>query len=110
MSAAFTRVIQQKQLAIKEGVNIITNIIKTTPAPTGFTTHELYKLALEQPPPPDYQPYTQQTTPPPPKLVNRGGKNNIPLVTPQPTHPEHPVRSIAYVVRVCLSNSCPESS
>ncbi|GLB39197.1 hypothetical protein LshimejAT787_0603590 [Lyophyllum shimeji] len=103
MSAALTRVLQQKQLAINEGVKIIRNIVKTTPAPTGFTTQELYKLALKQPPPPDYRPLTPRPSPTTPaKLVNRGGQNNIKVEAPQPPHPEHPIRSISLLKRRIL--------
>ncbi|KAF8067885.1 hypothetical protein FPV67DRAFT_1163167 [Lyophyllum atratum] len=100
MSAAFNRVVQQNQLALREGVKIVRNILATTPAPTGFTTNELFKLALKEAPPAEYQPPVQPTPPPVPTMHKH--KKRPKLEVPEAPHPEHPVRSMSFLKRHIL--------
>ncbi|KAF5383212.1 hypothetical protein D9615_004954 [Tricholomella constricta] len=96
MSAAFQRVVQQNQTALKEGVAIVRNIIAKNPPPTGYTTLELYKLAIKEQPSPEFKPPTQHTIPTRPKLDAKGQiKQATP--SPEPPNPTHPVRSMTFL-------------
>ncbi|KAG5654543.1 hypothetical protein H0H81_000064 [Sphagnurus paluster] len=99
MNTPFARVLraaEHNQLAIREGASLVRKVIEKTNAPAGFTIHELYNLALKQRPSPDFAPPT-----PEPKLpVPKGTKQKTEV--PAPPHPEHPVRSMAFMKRHIL--------
>ncbi|KAG6855873.1 hypothetical protein H0H87_009827 [Tephrocybe sp. NHM501043] len=102
MSLPFQRVVLANSLALRGGVSVVRDILaKNTPA-AGFTTDEIYKLAIQQPPPPDYyNPHTEAGSRfPPIPTPKMKGKAKIP--SPVPPNPEHPVRSKAFLKRSIL--------
>jgi len=89
---SLARVSAQNQAAVREGLKIVRKLVATNPYPDGFTTAELFKLAVKEAPPADYK-YEN----PPLRLAarSRGGnqKNTVPL----PPHPDHPIRSMTFL-------------
>ena len=96
MSAIHHYIINQKARALSEGIKIVREILKANPFPNGFTTSQLFKVAVQQPPPPDFPTYRHTGLTPTPKLKDRLKKVR-PIVPGAPTHPEHPIRSIRCV-------------
>ena len=65
-----------------EGVKTITDILKKDPFPNGFTTSQLFQVAVQQPP-----------TDVPANLK----ENNLPVMPWEAWAPSHPIRSIRCV-------------
>ena len=97
MSVIHHFIINQKARALSEGVKIIRDILKSNPFPNGFTTAQLFEVAVQQPPPPDFPAY-HHTSPPPKILVTKDRYRKVKPILPfAPSHPEHPIRSIRCV-------------
>ncbi|KAF8157035.1 hypothetical protein B0H34DRAFT_711749 [Crassisporium funariophilum] len=99
MSITPQLILRQRQIAIREGVNIVRNLLKENRFPNGFTNQQMFKAAVRQPPPPGFEPY-KVISPPQPKFVARKlQKWEIEKLPPSiaPTHPEHPVRSVKFL-------------
>ena len=97
MSAIHHFIINQKARALSEGIKIVRDILKSNPFPNGFTTAQLFEVAVQKPPPPDFPVYRHTANPP--KMLKdrdrfRKAKNDLPGA---PTHPEHPIRSLRCV-------------
>jgi len=90
-------IINQKARSLLEGLNIVRNILKSNPFPNGFTTSQLFQVAVQQPPPPDFPAYQYTGLPP----VIKPNKNRYvkpkPIQPWAPSHPEHPIRSIKFL-------------
>ncbi|RDB27620.1 hypothetical protein Hypma_003803 [Hypsizygus marmoreus] len=86
----------QNQIALREGLKIIRNVMDANPSETGWTTAELFKLAIKQPPPPDYKPEIRTRKP----IYDKKG-NQIKIEV-DPPHPEHPVKSVKFLKRSIL--------
>jgi hypothetical protein len=87
----------QKATSLQEGVKIIRDVLKSNPFPNGFTTAQIFQVAVQQPPPPDFPKY-HHTSRPPREVKNKDRYRKVkPLMPWAPSHPEHPIRSIRYV-------------
>jgi len=97
MSAIHQFIINQKARALSEGIKIVRDILKSNRFPDGFTTSQLFHVAVQQPPPPDFPAYHHTGLAP----VVKPNKNKFVKVKPvmpwAPSHPEHPIRSIRSV-------------
>ncbi|KAG5642602.1 hypothetical protein DXG03_002500 [Asterophora parasitica] len=101
MSLAFTRLTQQKHVAVKEGVAIVRRILARKALPTGYTTQELYKLTLKEAPSAVYEAPERHILPTAPKYTT-GGEVLSRTPPPAPPNPNHPVRSIKFLKRDIL--------
>lgn len=96
MSNPFLR---QRSSALAEGIRIVRNVLDKNHFPEGFTTKQMFDLALREPVPAGFDPYPlaakllQNPTEKPPK--DKYGPQKPTFTTPP--YPEHPVRSISYV-------------
>ena len=98
MSAIHRFIINQKARALSEGVKIIRDILKSNPFPNGFTTSQLFEVAVQQPPPPDFPVYHHTAGPPIIKPNKDRFRKPKPIQPWAPSHPEHPIRSIRCVL------------
>ena len=99
MSAIHQFIINQKARALSEGIKIVREILKSNPNPfpNGFTSSQLFQVAVQQPPPPDFPAYHHTGVPPVIK-PNKDRFAKIKVLIPwAPSHPEHPIRSIKSV-------------
>jgi hypothetical protein len=97
MSAIHHFIINQKAKALSEGIKIVRDILKSNPFPNGFTTLQLFEVAVKQPPPPDFPVYHHTGLPPKIKK-DRCRYRKVKEIPPGvPSHPEHPIRSIRCV-------------
>jgi len=102
MSAIHHSIINQKARALSEGIKIVRGILKSNQFPNGFSTSQLFRVAVQQPPPPDFPayPYTG------PMPIVKPNKDRFakakPVVPWAPPHPEHPIRSIRFLKREVL--------
>jgi len=90
-------IINQKARSLLEGLNIVRNILKSNPFPNGFTTSQLFQVAVQQPPPPDFPVY-RHTSAPPKIKKDRDRFRKVKIMVPGvPSHPEHPIRSVRFL-------------
>ena len=47
-------IINERARSLSEGLKIVRNIFKSNPFPNGFTTSQLFQVAVQHPPPPDF--------------------------------------------------------
>jgi hypothetical protein len=89
----------QRASAVSEGVRIVRNLLNKNHFPDGFTTKQMFELAVQEPVPPGFKPYPlaeKLLQTPTPKATKDKYVPQKPAFT-VPPHPDHPVRSIAYV-------------
>ena len=110
MSSLHHFIINQKARALSEGIKLVRGLLKSDPFPNGFTTAQLFELAVKQPPPPDFPAFHFTGLPPKVKTNKNRFAKVKPLMPWAPSHPEHPIRSIRCAlfvpaVRCCLTGS-----
>ncbi|KDR72612.1 hypothetical protein GALMADRAFT_252763 [Galerina marginata CBS 339.88] len=96
----------QRFQAQSAGIAIVRDILKRESFPNGFTTAQLYKLAMQAPPPANFQPYPLGRRPPPPptpkphkkKIYNQKPKPE----DSYPPNPDHPIRSVRFLKEYIL--------
>lgn len=86
------RISAQNKSALREGLKIVRKVVATNPYPAGFTTAELYKLAVKEPVPSDFH---YEKLPLQRPSLGKGGKQRIP--EPAPPRPDHPIKSMTCV-------------
>ena len=97
MSAIHQYIVSQRARALTEGIKIVRNILKSNPFPNGFTTAQLFEVAIQQPPPPDFPVYRHTGAGPVVKPTRDRYRKLKAFVPWAPSHPEHPIRSIRCV-------------
>ena len=97
MSAIHHFIINQKARALSEGIKIIRDVLKSNPFPNGFTTAQLFEVAIQRPPPPDFPAFRSTALPPKIKPDKDRYRKVKPIQPWLPSHPEHPIRSIKWV-------------
>jgi hypothetical protein len=100
MSAYHHYIINQRARALSEGLKIVRDILKSNRFPNGFTTAELFQIAVQQPPPPDFPIYNHPVAgkiKPETRLAKPLYWKFQPSITASPSYPEHPIRSIRCV-------------
>ena len=97
MSIVHRYIINQKARALSEGIKIVRDVLKSNPFPNGFTTSQLFQVAVQQPPPPDFPTYRHTAKPPVIKPNKDRFRKAKPIQPWAPSHPEHPIRSIRCV-------------
>ena len=102
MSAIHQFIVNQKARSLSEGLKIVRELLKTNPFPNGFTTAQLFKLAVQQPAPPDFPTYHHTSKPPKIKKDRDRFRKVKPILSSVPTHPDHPIRSVRCVFFFCL--------
>lgn len=106
---ALAQVAAHNLTSVREGLKIVRNVVANNPAPTGFTTAELFKLATKETPPADFKPHILPTRP---DIVRKKQQPKYPKhqqqkPEPVPPRPDHPIRSMRYVDNLFpLSNWC----
>ncbi|KAF8999142.1 hypothetical protein BDQ17DRAFT_1543782 [Cyathus striatus] len=81
--------------ALTESIKIIRSIVEADPRPTGYTSHELFKLARKQQPPPSFMGWGKELYSPTPTVA----KAKVP---DEPPKVDHPVRSISFLKQAVL--------
>jgi hypothetical protein len=80
---------------------MVRDILKSNPFPNGFTTAQLYEIAVKQPPPADFPAFYHAVAGKKKKLLHEKPKHVDPTWSwadfSSPSHPEHPIRSIRCV-------------
>ncbi|KAF9459730.1 hypothetical protein BDZ94DRAFT_1267532 [Collybia nuda] len=91
------RISAQNKLSLQEGLKIVRKVVATNPNPAGFTTAELYKLAVKEPALSNFQ---YEVLPLRRATDGKGGKQRIP--GPVPPRPDHPIRSMTFLKNAVL--------
>lgn len=76
---------------------MVRDILRSNPFPDGFTTSQLFQVAVQRPPPPDFPPYHHTALAPAIKPNKNKFAKVKPVIPWAPSHPEHPIRSIRCV-------------
>ena len=97
MSVIHRLTVRQKSRALSEGIKIVRDVLKSNFFPNGFTTLQLFRVAVKQPPPPDFPTYHPTGLTPVVKPNKDRSTKVKPIVRGVPPHPEHPIRSIRSV-------------
>ncbi|KAF8970236.1 hypothetical protein BDZ97DRAFT_1914915 [Flammula alnicola] len=111
MATSFlTPFLRQRVTAQAAGISIVRNILKREEFPNGFTTKQLYRLAVKEPAPQGFEPYplAPPTQPAQPKRSSKGKNTRKPVVggvsDVYPPHPDHPIRSVKFLKAHILPN------
>ncbi|KAJ3514708.1 hypothetical protein NLJ89_g2219 [Agrocybe chaxingu] len=93
-------VLRQRGRAISCGVALVRSILQRTSFPNGFTTKQLFDIAVQEPPPKDFPPYPLSL--PSAKDVQKPSKKAKNAFKPiAPLYPtfraDHPIRSIKFL-------------
>ncbi|KAL0958308.1 hypothetical protein HGRIS_000453 [Hohenbuehelia grisea] len=89
MNPLLAQFARRNNSALKEGINIVRKVIQERSSPAGFTTSELYRLALKEKPSSSFIPPAAQFTINPPKYGYEGSLKRSSAAMPHPTHPVH---------------------